>query len=415
MKNIVLFENVRVDDLYPFSINHCSWEVRCGCLRLFEKIQQRTPNTNLFFLGRKLWINSFLKRHSIESNNFVLDNTLFLDGSIITSNKFWESLEEIIKIKDKFLISNKGNLIGVYFSKPDENILQYIKSTDLLNLNDNIFNEIEKFEINDVEQINYLWDAIFLNGSQINTDANLVHQYHSIFSSDHHGIFAINSNNIRLGKDVKISPAVVLDASKGMIIIGDNVTIMPQTTIMGPCFIGNNTVLKIGSKIYPDNSIGDWCKVGGELENTIIHSFSNKQHEGFLGHSYIGEWVNFGADTNNSDLKNTYSNITMSLPHKDVDTGKMFLGLLCGDHTKTGINSMFTTGTIAGVCGILVKEWFLPNTINSFTWGGKINSPIYKFNKAIETAKIVMNRRNKILLDEEIELLKIEFDRISKI
>jgi UDP-N-acetylglucosamine diphosphorylase/glucosamine-1-phosphate N-acetyltransferase len=189
---------------------------------------------------------------------------------------------------------------------------------------------------------------------------------------------------------------------------------MSNTVIYGPCYIGKNSTIKPGAKIYPNTSIGEWCKVGGEVENSIFQAYSNKQHEGFLGHSFISEWVNLGADTNNSDLKNTYSNISMQLPHKLVNTNRIFLGLICGDHTKSGINSMFTTGTVSGLCGILVKEWFLPNYIKSYTWGGKTNSPIYKFEKAIETAKIVMLRRNKELCEEEIELLKLEYERVSQ-
>ncbi|MFA7626651.1 MAG: hypothetical protein WCZ17_06340, partial [Candidatus Kapaibacterium sp.] len=219
-------------------------------------------------------------------------------------------------------------------------------------------------------------------------------------------------NDIRIGNNVKISPSVVIDASEGKVLIDDDVKIMPQATILGPCFIGKGTTVKIGAKIYGETSIGPMCKVGGEIENTIIHAFSNKQHEGFLGHSYIGEWVNLGADTNNSDLKNTYGEINMILPHKEVKSGRIFLGLMCGDHTKSGINTMFTTGTVAGTCAILVKEWFLPNFIKSFSWGGKSNSPAFRFHKAIETAKIVMQRRGKVLTEEEIELLRLEYERI---
>ena len=121
-------------------------------------------------------------------------------------------------------------------------------------------------------------------------------------------------------------------------------------------------------KIYGKTSIGETCKIGGEVENSIVHAYSNKQHDGYLGHSYLCEWVNLGADTNTSDLKNTYGEIKVNLENKEINTHRIFLGLLCGDHTKAGINTMFTTGTVAGIAGILVNEWFLPNTIPSFSW-----------------------------------------------
>jgi UDP-N-acetylglucosamine diphosphorylase/glucosamine-1-phosphate N-acetyltransferase len=414
MKNIVIYENERVEDLYPFSINHCSWEIRCGCLRLFEKVKAHNPKSNISFKGRKKWIDSFTKRFEINSNIIPDNDVLYICGNTILHNSSWKEIRNLVKTKDSFLIRNNSEIVGFYLKSINEEISNYINNNELLDLNSQEFSGIEIIDIDEIIQINYLWDAIFVNGKQITDDAIFLKSFHNYFTSDHHGVFAVNPTNILIGKNVKVAPSVVLDSSDGIIIIGDNVKIMPQTTILGPCYIGDNSIIKIGAKIYGDNSIGEWCKVGGELENTIIHSYSNKQHEGFLGHSYIGEWVNFGADTNNSDLKNTYSSISMTLPHKEISTGRIFLGLVCGDHTKTGINSMFTTGTVAGVCGILVKEWFLPNQINSFTWGGKQNSPLYKFEKAIETARIVMDRRKKVLLDEEIELLKIEYDRITK-
>jgi UDP-N-acetylglucosamine diphosphorylase/glucosamine-1-phosphate N-acetyltransferase len=173
--------------------------------------------------------------------------------------------------------------------------------------------------------------------------------------------------------------------------------------------------VKAGAKIYGKTSVGESCKFGGEIENAIIHAYSNKQHEGFLGHSYIGEWVNLGADTNTSDLKNTYANIKVTLEGREIDTEKMFLGLLCGDHTKSAINTSFTTGTVAGVCGILVHDGTLPAVIPSYAWTGRKNSPIYKIDKALDVARIVMARRGKELLPEEELLLRQEYEKVSKV
>ncbi len=412
MNNIVLFENERVDNLYPFSINHCSWEIRCGCLLLFEKYKILQPKARLSFHGRQKWVDSFLKRFEITENLIEYSDTVFLSGNMIADSSFWTMVAESAATRESFLITSKSVPVGFYLKSSNNTISSYIERNNKINLNDNEFSDFEKIEFDSLIQLEYIWDAVFFNGEQINEDAKLTKHFHSLFLSDHHGIFALNPTNIHVGKNVKISPSVVIDATNGMVVLSDNVRIMPQSTIIGPCYIGKNTTIKIGAKIYGDNSIGEWCKVGGELENSIIHAYSNKQHEGFLGHSYIGEWVNLGADTNNSDLKNTYGEITMILPDKEVKTGRIFLGLMCGDHTKSGINSMFTTGTVAGVCGILVKEWFMPNHIKSFSWGGKQNSPVYKFEKAVETARLVMARRNKVMLDEEIELLKEEYLRI---
>jgi UDP-N-acetylglucosamine diphosphorylase/glucosamine-1-phosphate N-acetyltransferase len=190
---------------------------------------------------------------------------------------------------------------------------------------------------------------------------------------------------------------------------------MPQSTIYGSCYIGCNTTIKVGAKIFSKTSIGPWCKVGGENENAIIQSYSNKQHDGYLGHSYLCEWVNIGAGSNTSDLKNTYGNIKVQLREKEINTERMFMGLLCGDHTKSAINTAFTTGTTAGICGILVADGFLPNVIPSFAWRGTKGCSQYKIDKALETAQIVMQRRNKKLLPEEIELIEQEYKIITNL
>ncbi|MBK9246794.1 MAG: hypothetical protein IPM69_01445 [Ignavibacteria bacterium] len=153
------------------------------------------------------------------------------------------------------------------------------------------------------------------------------------------------------------------------------------------------------------------CKVGGEVENSIIHAYSNKQHDGFLGHSYIGEWVNLGADTNTSDLKNTYGLISVIIQGKKVETGNMYLGLLCGDHTKCGINSMFSTGTVVGIFANIFGAGFHPTVIDSFSWGD--NRTQYKIDKAIEVAETVMKRRHRTPTTEEIALWKTVFSTIS--
>ncbi|MGA2297736.1 MAG: glucose-1-phosphate thymidylyltransferase, partial [FCB group bacterium] len=279
------------------------------------------------------------------------------------------------------------------------------------NIISSIGNDCTKFDIPDVKVINYLWDAIELNDKEIINDFSY---FNSGVKKDDkfENVSFINKKDIYLGNDCKLAPNVVIDASDGPVIIDNNVKIMPNSSIFGPCYIGKNSIIRTGAKIYGKTTIGEVCKIGGEVENSIVHAYSNKQHDGYLGHSYISEWVNIGADTNTSDLKNTYGEIKVNLEGREINTHRIFLGLLCGDHSKAGINTMFTTGTVAGIAGILVNEWFLPNTISSFSWGGGKNSSVYKASKAIDIAKIVMARRNKTLLPEEEILIQREHDKI---
>ncbi|MFY8162455.1 MAG: putative sugar nucleotidyl transferase [Candidatus Kapaibacteriota bacterium] len=401
-------------DYYPFCVLHTLFELRTGAYKSYERIGKLFSGAELFYKSSELKLKSFLKRNEITTNSKdTYNDCLVLNSKFLINNQSSNQIKEFIKSNpfDNIKFTNNNEIVGYFFNAVLDKQLHNI---DWITNNSTLY-EMFKFqdiEIENVSKINYIWDSLDFVGEMINEDKDLFNM--SSPKSIGEGNFVVNSNNLLVGKNVTIEPMVVLNAENGAIIIDNNAKIMSNTVIYGPCYIGKNSTIKPGAKIYPNTSIGEWCKVGGEVENSIFQAYSNKQHEGFLGHSFISEWVNLGADTNNSDLKNTYSNISMQLPHKLVNTNRIFLGLICGDHTKSGINSMFTTGTVSGLCGILVKEWFLPNYIKSYTWGGKTNSPIYKFEKAIETAKIVMLRRNKELCEEEIELLKLEYERVSQ-
>ena len=218
------------------------------------------------------------------------------------------------------------------------------------------------------------------------------------------GAELLNRKNIVLGGGSVVKPGAVLDAEKGPIILGPNVTIMPNAVIEGPVFIGEHSIIKAGAKIYHGTSVGARCKVGGEVEASVIQSHSNKQHDGFLGHSYLGSWVNIGADTNTSDLKNTYGNVRVRLADEEIDTGLQFVGLTLGDHSKTGINMMFDTGTVAGISCNLYGAGLPPKFVPSFSWGEKGALTVYDLDKSVETARRVMARRD-VKMSEAYERL----------
>ncbi|MFC2130485.1 putative sugar nucleotidyl transferase [Bacteroidota bacterium] len=418
--SILMFETERVESLYPFSILHSAWEVRCGALRLFEKVKKFFPESRLIFSGREKHLKSFLARIEHDDQTIKRDNILILHSAILPETEF---LLNIQKAYDDF-INETGEDKSVVFTVNKTPVAAYVPAGDRVNPDEKDKELLPKFlydfagGLNPVEVplpkvINYLWDIFDLVGESISDDSKYFENHADFNDIQSNGAFLINEKNVKLGKNNKIAPGVVLDASKGPIITGENLIIMANAVILGPCFIGDNSVIKIGAKIYENNSIGECCKVGGEVENSVIHAYSNKQHEGFLGHSYLGEWVNIGADTNTSDLKNTYSEIKVRLRDYDINTGRMFLGLLCGDHTKTAINTTLNTGTVAGICGILVADGFLPNWIPSFAWRGTKGCSQYKVEKALEVAKKVMQRRNRELLPEEVELIKDEYKKAN--
>jgi UDP-N-acetylglucosamine diphosphorylase/glucosamine-1-phosphate N-acetyltransferase len=194
----------------------------------------------------------------------------------------------------------------------------------------------------------------------------------------------------------KISRHVVFDTSRGSIYIGKNTVIEPFSYIQGPVYIGDNCTVKAGSQLYGPVRIGSHCKVSGEITHSILHWYVNKQHLGFLGHSYLCEWVNLGAGTTTSNLKNNYSKIAININGENVNTGSIFLGSIIGDHTISGIQTMMNTGTLVGISTNLYGAGYQNKLLKSFTWnnasdGGQIN---YNIAKAVLTAKISMSRRN---------------------
>jgi UDP-N-acetylglucosamine diphosphorylase / glucose-1-phosphate thymidylyltransferase / UDP-N-acetylgalactosamine diphosphorylase / glucosamine-1-phosphate N-acetyltransferase / galactosamine-1-phosphate N-acetyltransferase len=204
-------------------------------------------------------------------------------------------------------------------------------------------------------------------------------------------------NDVYIAPGVKVHPMVVLDAEHGPIYIDEGAEIHPFTRIEGPCYIGRKSIL-LGAKCREGNSIGPMCRIGGEVEESIIHGYSNKYHDGFLGHAYVGEWVNLGALTTNSDLKNDYSNVSVSLDGRgSIDTGSTKVGALIGDHTKTSIGTLFNTGACVGAMALIAATGKpLPKFIPSFAWfiEGVVTKGFGK-QKLFATAKMAMSRRSR--------------------
>lgn len=204
----------------------------------------------------------------------------------------------------------------------------------------------------------------------------------------------------------------ILNTTSGPIYIGKNAEIMEGSMIRGALALCEGSKLNMGSKVYGATTIGPYCKVGGEVNNSLIFGFSNKGHEGFLGNSIIGEWCNLGADTNTSNLKNNYAfvKIWSMAQKKFVQTGLQFCGLIMGDHSKTAINTQLNTGTVVGVSAHIFREGFAPNFVKPFSWGGASNDEVFKIEKAYEVAQRAMERREKTLSEGEKNILKHLFE-----
>ncbi len=254
--------------------------------------------------------------------------------------------------------------------------------------------------------VNQRWDLLSVNDAAILHDISLIKESVS-FQEIPKSITVIGSKDAIYIEEGASLEACTLNTTEGPIYISNGAEIMEGSNIRGPFVMCENSVVKMGAKIYGATTIGPSCKVGGELSNVIFQGFSNKGHDGFLGNSYIGEWCNLGADTNVSNLKNNYGPVSAYCYEKEqqVNTGMQFLGLFMGDHSKTGINTMFNTGSVVGVSCNLYGAGFFPKNTPSFSWGEPSSLVPFRIEKATEYANRMMERRSEKLSESEENIL----------
>ncbi len=394
MENIILFDTEARGNLLPLTFTRPVCELRIGILTIREKwekwLQGKASYITEDYLTDKFDI-------TIAEKNFIIN------GSVLPSK---ELCTLISQMEDNESFLQNGELI---VAKIDSNQFDRL-------MNDEDIGELTGYEVGDTPflKINHLWDIFLHNDAAIRSDFELLttgRQSNPL--SDSNRVFG--RENIFLAEGAKIEGAS-LNATLGPIYIGKEAEIMEGAAVRGPFSLGKKARLKMGAKVYGPTTIGPFSVVGGEVKNSLILGHSNKAHDGYLGNSVIGEWCNLGADTNNSNLKNNYSEVRLwnYISETFEPTGQQFCGLIMGDHSKCAINTMFNTGTVVGVSANIFGGGFPPNFVPSFSWGGVENSSVYQFDKAFETAERVMNRRNKELnVYERLILLKV-FEETAK-
>jgi UDP-N-acetylglucosamine diphosphorylase/glucosamine-1-phosphate N-acetyltransferase len=414
---VYVFEDTKYEKFLPLVYFRPVFDLKCGALSLKEKIEKYTGSKISHLLCRKE-LSSLLKEiyPKKKTNELSSDFSLFINGRVIADSSFIKQLR-FDKKKDKLFIKD-DSIVAAYLKPVTIEKLRERWDNNSINISDILKSVASEEDIQmqdtDVRITDYTWDLIKFNGEEIRNDFLLISKEmkgKKLLGSIHRGAHLLNKKDIIIDRESEVGPGVVLDATHGQIIIGMNVNVMAHAVIIGPAFIGDNTIVRVGAKIYSNTSIGEVCKVGGEVDSSIIHSYSNKQHDGYLGHAYLGSWVNIGADTNNSDLKNNYSNVKVYLNGKLTDTGMQHFGMLMGGHSKTGINMMFDTGTIIGVACNLYGSGLPPRFVPSFV-RGSITAPLktHSIEMALETAKIVMSRRDVQINKSYEELFRKTFE-----
>jgi UDP-N-acetylglucosamine diphosphorylase/glucosamine-1-phosphate N-acetyltransferase len=393
MKNIVLFEDSNYKDFGPLTKTRPVFELRNGIFNIRERYKRVLPEYHFYYFYRKAF-DPMIKQLGGKGIDSLPDGLPFIavNARIIPNKNFLKFFE--VLISQKSITASDDNeklLMGIFTSKSE--FVDAVKK--------GVKTSVQPV----LETIKHPWDITNSIGECIKSD-KLFLEKNKWAAPKITNVTIENKDNVFISKTAKVAAGVIIDASDGPVVIDDGAEIMYNSVIMGPAYIGKNSKIKIGTRIYHNTSIGDVCKVGGEIEDSVIHGYSNKQHEGFLGHAYIGEWCNLGADTNNSDLKNNYSFVKVEINGELIDTESLFVGVFMGDHSKTGINTMINTGSVIGVACNVYGEGFPPRNVEDFHWGGKEKLVRYPFNKSVETIKVVMGRRNVTLQKHEEEILK---------
>jgi len=382
--NYILFDSSNRPNLLPLVFTRPEADLLFGILSIREKWEK--------YLGAKT---SSLTENYLQLKFPVIetDNNILINGSICPNN---DLVKEISKLKSGYSLVKEETVIAMCLSAQELKLLSDSESSFECQT---IQTEVEYVKIENV------WDLFNLNDQAINDDyALLTAGRKSAKISSTNRVLHPENIFIEEGAVVEFS---IMNASKGPIYIGKEAEVMEGSKIRGPFAMREHSVLKMDAKIYGPTTIGPYSKVGGEVSNSVIFGYSNKAHDGFLGHSIIGEWCNIGADTNTSNLKNTYEEVKLwSYPDESfVSTGLQFCGTIMGDHTKCGINTMFNTGTVIGVSVNVYGSGFQRNFIPSFTWGGTQGFADFELKKAFRIAEVVLARRNKIFTKIEKDIL----------
>ncbi len=386
--NYILFDGSVRNSLLPFTYTRPVADIRIGILTIREKWEKYVGFT----------ITTITEEYLEDKYPMVeLDENILINASFLPTD---ELVAMVKGLKENQAII-KDNEIVAFFTKDTQEEVDF-DTYEVLNYSSELL------------QIKNTWDIFSMNSSAIEADFKLLTEGRKSEPIPE-TVNCINKDQIFLEESVDISFAT-LNAKNGPIYIGKNAIVMEGSLVRGPFSLGDDAVLKMGAKMYGGTTIGPMSKVGGEINNSVIFGYSSKGHDGYLGNAVIGEWCNLGADTNNSNLKNNYAEVKLWSYETErfEKTGLQFCGLMMGDHSKCGINTMFNTGTVIGVSANIFGGNFPRNFIPSFAWGGAAGFTTFKMNKVNEVVRAVMKRKHLDYTAQEHKIFEHIFDETEK-
>lgn len=410
----LIFEDNFSGELAPLSLLRPVYDIVTGVFTNRERLEQLIPSKYKLSLHCRnlLYPLVSIENRTGKVNRLEKDDYIFINGSVIYEDGFISWVMKKMKMNSVF--SDEGKVIA---AKISGNKLTFLRrKIENVNIDNRLcagdFDYLELLENKEITKkysvlyINYPWDIIRYFDKVLENDLSS-RGISKRKVNQHTKVASVNLKGIKISKIANLYPKVVLDAGAGTIFIDDGATIEPFSYIKGPVYIGKNVIIKSGARIYGPCSLGAGSKAAGEISGSIFHSNVNKQHDGFIGNSYACPFVNFGADTVTSNLKNNYSKIRVKHGGTQINTGMQFLGTIAGDHSKFGINTMLNTGTIVGIFANIAGGGFPDKQVDSFSWSILGSQPVrYKLEEALATAKTVFMRRHIDMKKEYEELVR---------
>ncbi len=390
----ILFDSSDRARLLPFTHTRPVADIRCGILTMRERwellLGATTSTLTEDYLQKVFQFN--------EANDNV-----YLNGAVFGNSGLMDAINTLPLGK---ALAKDGVVIAARLAAHEYSISDFHERLELL---------AQLQYDGPVYSLKNVWDIFTLNDRALRDDYSLITNERQSAPIPE-GVTVTGDENLFIEDGAKIYAGCIINAATGPVYIAKDTEILEGTMMRGPIAVCEHAVVKMGAKLYGATTIGPGCKVGGEINNAVFFANSNKAHDGYLGNAVIGEWCNLGADTNCSNLKNNYDEIKIwdEAARKSVKTGLTFCGLLMGDHSKCGINTMFNTGTVVGVSCNLFGGGFPEKFVSSFSWGGSEGITTYTFNRAMETANRMMGRRSKQLSEAEMEMYRYIFDHFRK-
>ena len=394
--NLILFDCHKTrENLLPFTFTRPVADIRIGILTIREKWEKILHQAS-FSLTEE-----YLQEKFPASKE--LAPALYINGSVLPNENLVSAIKKLGALQT---LTVKGKIIAF---KTEKHHLNYENFEAIAKG----FTPVEYAE--PLFCMENLWDLFKLNGEALKADFDLITKGRKSQKLSDTNTLIGSTENLFIEEGAVVE-ASTLNTNTGVIYIGKDAEVMENCAVRGPFALCEHAALKMSTKVYGATTLGPHCKAGGELNNVIFFGYSNKAHDGFLGNAVLGEWCNLGADTNNSNLKNNYSSVEIFnyREGKPVDTGLTFCGLFMGDHSKSGINTMFNTGTVVGVSANIFGGDFPPKLIPSFSWGGTKWLRTFSFEKSIEVAAKVMERRSIKLEEADVKILKAVFEKEAK-